>query len=77
MFHRAANASKVALVTLAQRLQRHGFELIDCQLPTSHLESLGARQLPREEYLRRLRQGGVTPSTMPPTGGFLKEAPHG
>jgi leucyl/phenylalanyl-tRNA--protein transferase len=73
MFHRKANASKVALVTLAQRLQRHGFELIDCQLPTPHLESLGARQLPREEYLRRLRQGGVTPSTMPPAGAFLQE----
>ena len=71
MFHRAANASKVALATLAQHLQRQGFELIDCQLPTGHLESLGARALPREEYLRRLRHGGVVPSTMPPPGEFL------
>jgi leucyl/phenylalanyl-tRNA--protein transferase len=70
MFHRAANASKVAFATLARHLERQGFELIDCQLPTSHLKSLGAGEIPRVEYLRRLRRGGVTPSTMPPTGSF-------
>jgi leucyl/phenylalanyl-tRNA--protein transferase len=71
MFHRASNASKVAFAALAQGLCKRRFELIDCQLPTPHLESLGAREVSREEYLRRLRQGGVTPSTMPPAGSFL------
>jgi leucyl/phenylalanyl-tRNA--protein transferase len=71
MFHRVANASKVALADLAGRLHSRRFELIDCQLPTPHLASLGARTIPREEFLRRLRRGGVVPSTMPPPGVFL------
>jgi leucyl/phenylalanyl-tRNA--protein transferase len=70
MFHRAANASKVAFASLARRLEERGFELIDCQLPTPHLKSLGAGEIPREEFLRRLRQGGVSPSTMPPIALF-------
>jgi leucyl/phenylalanyl-tRNA---protein transferase len=62
MFHRRKDASKVALVMLAQKLAERGFELIDGQLPTPHLESLGACRIGREEYLERLRRGGVTPS---------------
>lgn len=71
MFHRLANASKVALAELARHLSSRQFELIDCQLPTAHLASLGARTIPREEFLRRLRLGRVAPSTMPPPGAFL------
>jgi leucyl/phenylalanyl-tRNA--protein transferase len=70
MFHRVTNASKVALVELARHLLSRQVELIDCQLPTSHLLSLGARTIPRTEFLRRLRQAGVTPSTMLPPGAF-------
>jgi len=70
MFHRAANASKVAFVSLARRLEEQGFELIDCQLPTPHLKSLGADEIPRDEFLRRLRQGGVRPSTLPQPASF-------
>jgi leucyl/phenylalanyl-tRNA---protein transferase len=70
MFHRVANASKVALVELARHLQARRFELIDCQMPTPHLVSLGARTVGRDEFLRRLRRGGVTPSTMLPPGEF-------
>lgn len=70
MFHRVANASKVALAELARHLYSRQFELIDCQLPTAHLASLGARTIPREEFLRRLRRGRVAPSTMPPPGAF-------
>ena len=61
MFHRVANASKVALVTLARTVAGE-FELIDCQMPSAHLFSLGARQIPRQEFLQRLRRGGVAPS---------------
>lgn len=70
MFHRTANASKVALAELARHLEQRRFEYIDCQLPTPHLISLGARSIPREEFLIRLRKGGVVPSTMPPPGVF-------
>jgi leucyl/phenylalanyl-tRNA--protein transferase len=47
MFTRVSDASKVALVCLARQLRRWGFELIDCQMRTSHLASLGAREIPR------------------------------
>jgi leucyl/phenylalanyl-tRNA--protein transferase len=70
MFHRRTDASKVALAVLAQRLDAAGFELIDCQLSSSHLLSLGARQIPRREFLDRLRCGGVIPSLMPAPGFF-------
>ncbi len=70
MFHRATDASKVALAWLCRRLQENGFELIDCQLPNPHLLRLGAREIPRGEFLDRLRRAGVTPSTQPPRGAF-------
>jgi len=70
MFHRVANASKVAFAHLSEHLGQRRFELIDCQLPTPHLASLGAETIPRDEFLRRLRRGGVVPSTMPPPGAF-------
>lgn len=70
MFHRVADASKVAFATLAGRLGERGFELIDCQLPTPHLMSLGTKEVPREEFLRRLRRGGVAPAARPEFGEF-------
>ena len=54
MFHRARDASKVALAALVDRLQRHGFRLLDTQWVTPHLEQFGAIEIPRTEYLRRL-----------------------
>ncbi len=54
MFARKPDASKVALVTLVRQLAAWGFDLIDCQMPTEHLASLGAREIPRAEFLRRL-----------------------
>jgi leucyl/phenylalanyl-tRNA--protein transferase len=56
MFHRATDASKVALVALVDRLRRRGFRLLDIQWTTPHLEQFGAVAIPRREYLRRLRQ---------------------
>src|SRR5437870_677343 len=47
MFARRSDASKVAFAHLVRQLERWGFELIDCQMPTSHLASLGAREIPR------------------------------
>ena len=51
MFSRRPDASKVALVALARQLARWGFELVDCQMSTAHLASLGAREIPRAEFL--------------------------
>lgn len=51
MFSRVTDASKVALARLARQLDAWGFTLIDCQLPTGHLASLGARTMPRSEFL--------------------------
>jgi leucyl/phenylalanyl-tRNA--protein transferase len=56
MFHLATDASKVALVDLAARLAEAGGCLIDVQVVTPHLASLGARDLPRAEFLERLAQ---------------------
>ena len=54
MFSRVPDASKMAFVHLVRTLQAAGFELIDCQMATSHLASLGATTLPRREFLARL-----------------------
>lgn len=54
MFTRVNDASKVAFVTLVQRLQEWGFPMIDCQVYTRHLESLGATSISRSEFLRVL-----------------------
>lgn len=56
MFHRVADASKVALVALIERLKERGFTLIDTQWSTPHLERFGAVEIPRQEYLARLEQ---------------------
>lgn len=51
MFSRADNASKIAFSYLCVQLQQWQFQLIDCQVYNSHLESLGARLMPRDEFL--------------------------
>jgi len=56
MFSREPDASKVALVRLAQQLRRWEFGLIDCQMETPHLASLGARTLPRAAFTARLAE---------------------
>ncbi|VAW65066.1 Leucyl/phenylalanyl-tRNA--protein transferase [hydrothermal vent metagenome] len=56
MFSRQSNASKIALVHLCRFLQLHQFELIDSQVHTEHLERLGARMMPRDEYIEILQQ---------------------
>jgi leucyl/phenylalanyl-tRNA--protein transferase len=54
MFSRASDASKVALVRLVQHLESLRFGMIDCQMRTALLASLGARAIPRTEFARRL-----------------------
>jgi leucyl/phenylalanyl-tRNA--protein transferase len=56
MFANKSNASKSAFISYAQHLQKKGIELIDCQVYTSHLESLGAEMIPRKYFLQLLRK---------------------
>jgi len=57
MFTKVSNASKMALIVLARKLHALGFVLIDCQVYTDHLRSLGARMVPRSLFLRMLADG--------------------
>lgn len=59
MFSRVPNASKLALIQLARFMQRIGGKLIDCQLETPHLKSMGGRFVPYEEYLEILNPEGL------------------
>ncbi|GAA4462805.1 leucyl/phenylalanyl-tRNA--protein transferase [Nemorincola caseinilytica] len=56
MFSRVSNASKFAFINWVQHLQQHGVQLIDCQVHTAHLQSLGARMIPRKEFVEMVRQ---------------------
>ena len=55
MFARTSNASKVAFVALVKRLDALDFKLVDCQVHTQHLVSLGAREIPRKDFLKRIQ----------------------
>ena len=55
MFQRATNASKVALCELVAHLRERGFALFDLQMVTPATRQFGAVEIPRAEYLRRLR----------------------
>jgi leucyl/phenylalanyl-tRNA--protein transferase len=56
MFSRMRDASKVALVHLVNHLNARGFDLLDTQFVTPHLARFGAKEISREEYLRRLKK---------------------
>jgi leucyl/phenylalanyl-tRNA--protein transferase len=56
MFARARDASKIALVHLVRKLEEDGYGMIDCQMRTEHLASLGAREIPRARFSRLLRE---------------------
>ena len=62
MFHRADDASKVALVHLDRRLAARGFALLDCQMVTPVTRAMGAVEISRTEYLNRLAQAVNQPS---------------
>jgi leucyl/phenylalanyl-tRNA--protein transferase len=55
MFHRQTDASSVALAVLVERLRSRGFTLLDVQMVTEHTTKVGAMEIPRRDYLNRLR----------------------
>ncbi|WP_306353386.1 leucyl/phenylalanyl-tRNA--protein transferase [Flavobacterium sp. '19STA2R22 D10 B1'] len=54
MFSKVSNASKVAFIYLVKQLQQENYQLLDCQLYNDHLDSLGAREIPRSAFMRIL-----------------------
>lgn len=64
MFHRETDASKVALVHLAARLRKSGFQLLDTQFETPHLRQFGVVEVGREDYRERLAKAVRTPVQM-------------
>lgn len=61
MFARRRDASKVAFVHVVRQLERWGVPLIDCQMATAHLASLGAREIPRAVFLERMTRAHREP----------------
>jgi len=56
MFHTKTDASKVAFVSLVAQLKTWGYQLVDCQVHTSHLQSLGAEEIKRRAFVKLLNQ---------------------
>lgn len=56
MFAKVSDASKVAFAVLIEHLKEWGYDFIDCQIPTSHLKSLGAKEISRTAFLERLEK---------------------
>ena len=54
MFTKKNNASKIAFIYLVKELSKNGYDLIDCQVPSAHLKSLGAEEIPRAEFIKHL-----------------------
>jgi len=76
MFTRLTDASKVAFVAAVRQLRRWDFGLIDCQMPTTHLASLGSREIPRRDFLdcvRRLVVRPEVPAPWQPDADLMKD----
>lgn len=77
MFARRTDASKLALAHLVAELERRGFELIDCQMHTAHLASLGAREIPRAQFIALLQRLTVLPHSPGPWRAGAAQRPAG
>ncbi|MEO1448089.1 MAG: leucyl/phenylalanyl-tRNA--protein transferase [Bacteroidota bacterium] len=75
MFAHVSNASKAGFITLVRRLEQEGFQLIDCQVYTKHLESLGAKEIPREQFMRQLAESLNNPAHSGNWGTWLSTDP--
>jgi leucyl/phenylalanyl-tRNA---protein transferase len=64
MFHRVTDASKLAFVHLAQKLAAEAYVVIDCQMSTQHLASLGGREVSRAQFVQWL-EGAIPPTVQP------------
>ena len=55
MFSKVANASKVAFIQLSRHLKANNYKLLDCQIYNPHLESLGCREIARDQFIEILK----------------------
>lgn len=62
MFARVSNASKAGFITLVRWLEARGYDLIDCQTHSAHLQSLGAVEIPRSDFLQYLTHNRDCPT---------------
>ena len=62
MFSKVSDASKVAFAIMISEFQKQGIQIIDCQMTTKHLMSLGAKEIDREQFLFELEQALQYPS---------------
>ncbi|MEW6600554.1 MAG: leucyl/phenylalanyl-tRNA--protein transferase [Nitrospirota bacterium] len=72
MFTKKSNASKVAFISLVRQLAKWNFTLIDCQLTTPHLLSLGASEIPRIKFLDMLKESLLNPAKK---GSWIMDRP--
>jgi len=70
MFYKITNASKFGFIIFVKKLQHMGFLMVDCQVNTWHLMSLGAREIPRAEFIKKLN-GCLKHKTLKQNWGFL------
>jgi leucyl/phenylalanyl-tRNA--protein transferase len=75
MFSKRSNGSKAALILFAREMASLGLDLLDCQVYSPHLGTLGARVIPRREFLRLLRRGMERSTRRGPWAGLLKNEP--
>lgn len=73
MFHRRPNASKLALLFLIDHLKDRGLDWIDIQMLTPHMEVLGAKEMPREQFLKKLDVARTTGLTLFPPPAAAEE----
>ena len=64
MFHRVPNASKACVVALSEKLAQNGASWLDCQLMTPHFAALGAREVPRPEFMKMLKTALKAPDIL-------------
>jgi len=76
MFSREPNASKVAFVLMMTALKEVGFELVDCQVQTDHLQSLGAHEIERQHFLDLLVDLTDNPNRWPTSKQWQKAQRH-
>jgi leucyl/phenylalanyl-tRNA--protein transferase len=70
MFSAVSNSSKLAFIKLVQALAKEKFLMVDCQVPSEHLKRLGAKEIPRNEFLDLLKKG-LQYKTITGNWGFL------
>lgn len=76
MFARRRDASKIAFVHLVTELQKTGYRLIDCQVASAHLARLGVASIPRQRFIKELREACAQPTPTEPWQTPVRERRH-